>query len=233
MKLNSQSPEPIVGAGSTVVVHSIFQTIQGEGPFAGVPAVFVRLAGCNLQCPLCDTEYTSRRTPLSPAIILAYIVESIYPQPPLVVITGGEPLRQPIGPLCELLLRNGYTVQVETNGTLYRADMPYEHPNFYVVCSPKTHMVNRDLLPYIKAFKYVATAGSLDPVDGLPTQALEHPRKRNLFRAPKNHPAQIFLQPVDEQDEVKNAQNVHAVVRACIQHNHRLCLQIHKLTGLE
>ena len=42
-------------------VHSIFYTIQGEGPFCGTPAVFIRLAGCNLQCPSCDTNYTSKR----------------------------------------------------------------------------------------------------------------------------------------------------------------------------
>ena len=45
----------------TLEVHSIFKTIQGEGPFCGTPAVFIRLAGCNLQCPWCDTclLYTS------------------------------------------------------------------------------------------------------------------------------------------------------------------------------
>ena len=40
----------------TLQVHSIFKTIQGEGPFCGTPCVFVRLAGCNLQCPACDTD---------------------------------------------------------------------------------------------------------------------------------------------------------------------------------
>ena len=54
-------------------VHSIFNTIQGEGPLAGKPAVFVRLAGCNLQCVQCDTDYTSKEEKLSPPAIVERI----------------------------------------------------------------------------------------------------------------------------------------------------------------
>jgi len=107
-------------------VHSIFYTIQGEGPFCGTPAVFVRLAGCNLQCPSCDTDYTSKRTRMTAeeicdrvrwAIVNSEIAgmtvaESLSaisddPNDPasqtinffkgLVVITGGEPSRQATG----------------------------------------------------------------------------------------------------------------------------------------
>src|SRR3954467_9071958 len=45
--------------GNSLSIHSIFYTLQGEGPYSGCPAVFMRLAGCNLQCPGCDTDYTS------------------------------------------------------------------------------------------------------------------------------------------------------------------------------
>ena len=54
MKTNTQEPEKI-DRDRHLDVHSIFHTIQGEGPYCGHPAVFIRLAGCNLQCPGCDT----------------------------------------------------------------------------------------------------------------------------------------------------------------------------------
>ena len=57
-------------ADGLLSLHSIFHTIQGEGPFCGTPSVFVRLAGCNLQCPACDTDYTQGRRAASAQEIL-------------------------------------------------------------------------------------------------------------------------------------------------------------------
>ncbi len=97
----------------TLDVHSLFYTIQGEGPHCGKPAIFVRLYGCNLQCPGCDTDYTSTKKPMSVAVLRAAIdalKEDEQPDAPkpIVVITGGEPFRQNITPLCIALLRGGY-----------------------------------------------------------------------------------------------------------------------------
>jgi len=74
-------------------VVKVWSTIQGEGPFTGTPAVFVRLAGCNLQCPLCDTNYTTNRK-LRSAEEVADLVQSEHSKTSLVVLTGGEPFRQ-------------------------------------------------------------------------------------------------------------------------------------------
>lgn len=233
--LNQQAPEKQVrdADGSVLAVNSVFSTLQGEGPLVGTPAIFIRLAGCNLQCPLCDTEYTQRGLFNIAEIIhtAAHAHPSDSKRPALAVITGGEPFRQPITKLVEALLVYGYTVQIETNGTLFQP-LPFEHPRLIVVCSPKAGHVNKKLLPHIKAFKYVGTKASLSYMDGLPTSALDHPCNPVLFRPDAHHPAEIFLQPVDEQDEAANIENLRAVVDSCQRFGYRLCLQVHKLINL-
>lgn len=240
MQHNQQPAEKrIVSSGLELAVNSIFHTIQGEGPFAGSPAVFIRLAGCNLQCPLCDTEYTSRET-----VHVLKIVSRVrsykpkgFAQPNLVVITGGEPFRQSIGPLILALLHEGFLVQIETNGTIYQHGVPYTDPRLTIVCSPKAGKINADLMPHIRAFKYVANVESLEgSVDGLPSHALEHPNGKGLARPSANWQGDIYLQPVDEKDERrggKNDKNLTAVVHSCQKYGHRLCLQIHKIIGVD
>lgn len=244
MNINQQQPEKQDRReDGSVVVHSIFYTIQGEGPFAGDPAVFVRLAGCNLQCPACDTEYTSNRLRMNPDHVFREVctqlreVVSWLPRfafaGTLVVITGGEPFRQNIQPLVAYLLSRDLRVQIETNGTLYPGDaFPFYHPNLRVVCSPKTSVVHKKLVPHVDAFKYVATGSSIME-DGLPRHALEHPNGGQLFRPPADWGGTIYLQPVDEQNEAKNAYNRAAVIASCMRHGYRLCLQLHKIIGLD
>ncbi len=229
------------GNGLFLAVNSIFYTIQGEGPFAGSPAVFVRLAGCNLQCPMCDTEYTSRQQMAWPVIIRKIREELGFPKEDrnyypgkgvLVVITGGEPFRQNLDPLVFNLLERGFKVQIETNGTLY-CDLPFYDPNLTIVCSPKAGAINKKLAPHINALKYVATVDSLvNSPDGLPTHALEHPNGGMLARPPQGFAGQIYLQPVDEQDNEVNGSNLAAVVKSCMDHGYRLCLQVHKIIGV-
>ena len=98
-------------------VCEIFKSIQGESTWAGYPCVFVRLAGCNLDCDYCDSPYAREEGEDIPihdivATVMAY-------ECPLVEITGGEPLIQPAAPaLADQLLIRGKTVLVETNGSL-------------------------------------------------------------------------------------------------------------------
>jgi 7-carboxy-7-deazaguanine synthase len=244
MQLNTQTPElPVRGDGRLLAVHSIFYTIQGEGPFTGEPAVFVRLAGCNLQCPMCDTEYTEGREVLDVQTVCDRVQAALlnpevraHLRPPcgLVVITGGEPMRQHLGMLTHRLTDTyGFRVQIETNGSLFAADVNYVDPRVTVVCSPKMHVVHRLLEPHIAAFKYVATRDSLNPVDGLPDVALGLKLAHTLYRPPNTFPRErIFLQPVDEQDAQRNADNLTAVVESCLKHGYRLCMQTHKIIGV-
>lgn len=99
-----------------LIVNEIFYSIQGESLHAGLPCVFVRLTGCNLRCAYCDTRYAyTAGTEMALTAILDRV--SAYPCR-LVEITGGEPLYQQETPdLVRLLINQGYTVLLETNGS--------------------------------------------------------------------------------------------------------------------
>ncbi len=109
--------------GESLALCELFESIAGESSLAGLPAVFIRLAGCNLRCAWCDTRHSWE--PGRP-IGLAHLFERVAGRrPQLVVITGGEPLTQPQTPaLCRRLLAAGKRVQVETNGSLSIAGLP-------------------------------------------------------------------------------------------------------------
>jgi 7-carboxy-7-deazaguanine synthase len=235
--LNTQAIEKSEhSADGTLDVHSIFYTIQGEGPFTGQPAIFIRLAGCNLQCPGCDTDYTSTRKRMSVAILRAAVDElKNDEQPdaprPLVVVTGGEPFRQNITHICLSLLRGGYSVQVETNGTL--PPSPNLDPAVSIVCSPKTGKINEVLGQRITALKYVVKSGLVVPRDGLPIRALDHTCTPSVAKPPQGFKGPIYIQPMDEGRADLNRKNMEAAKRSCLEHGHTLQMQIHKMIGVE
>src|SRR5271156_6533106 len=115
-----------------MVVTEIFRSIQGEGTRAGLPCVFVRLTGCNLRCVWCDTAYAFHGGEKKTLEEVMTRVRALAAQPAtnghapeqsseraidLVEITGGEPLLQPEAvALAAGLLREGYTVMIETSG---------------------------------------------------------------------------------------------------------------------
>src|ERR1700728_3800930 len=110
-------------------ITEIFKSIQGEGPRAGLPCIFVRLTACNLRCVWCDTAYAFHGgTKRSVGDVLA-AVDGLAGQGvgrvPLVEITGGEPLLQKETPvLAEKLLAAGYTVMIETSGERFVGTLP-------------------------------------------------------------------------------------------------------------
>ena len=143
----------------TLKIAEIFASIQGEGLRQGEPTIFVRLAGCNLRCPFCDTKraWTGGRE-TSIARIAARVARLQKSRPAeWIVLTGGEPLLQDVGPLVRLFKDAGHSsvdfshgrvrrnltpgqcpgprppkIQIETNGIFYRR-LPI---NWYTV-SPK------------------------------------------------------------------------------------------------
>lgn len=239
MQLNRQPIEKLARTdGQSLDVHSIFPTIQGEGPFCGVPCVFVRLAGCNLQCPFCDTEYTEGRRFMTVEEILQEVV-SLHPQGQgLVVITGGEPFRQNLSVFFDALITNDFYVQVETNGSLpptdysYSVRTEYKH-GVYVVCSPKSGKVHHKTSMISCCFKYVVAHGSVRQEDGLPLQALGHTANPYVARPPMPYDRPIYVQPMDAKDESENRRNIKAALDSCMRFGYTLQLQIHKIIGVE
>ena len=216
---------PKKGDGSSLDVHKIFPTFQGEGPFVGHRAVFVRLSGCNLACEFCDTEFDSFNE-MTIEEITNQVTKLCQDEQGkrvcnLVVITGGEPFRQPIEKFCQKLIDNGLTVQIETNGLIYR-DLPKA---VKIVCSPKNNgkgyqAIRPDLLARIDALKFLISANNHN-YQQVP-QIGQH-----QFNIP------VYVQPMDEYDKKKNLQNRQLTLDIASKYGYILCLQTHKFWDIE
>lgn len=191
-------------------VNEIFYSLQGEGYHSGEAAVFVRLSGCNLRCPFCDTAHEGGEA-MDEAEVVAEV--SKYPAR-LVVVTGGEPSLQLTATLVEALHAAGRRVAVETNGTrLLPSNVDW------VTLSPKDAYVGRQAVPVL------TRADELKVVfDG------EHePAAYETIEV-----AHRFLQPMDCGDPVRNARITAAAVDYIGRHPQwRLSLQIHKMINIK
>jgi organic radical activating enzyme len=95
----------------------IFYSVQGEGTWTGTPAVFVRLAGCNLSCAFCDTDYALKWIASVDDVVARVRAEG--GDCPMVIVTGGEPLAQrETIELIDALRADGRRVHIESNGTI-------------------------------------------------------------------------------------------------------------------
>jgi len=212
--------------GDFLDIQEIFPTLQGEGPFVGQGAVFIRLGGCNLKCNFCDTEFDSFKNS-SLSEILQKVVEFSKNSKQkivrkLVVITGGEPMRQPIEKLCKELILLNFLVQIETNGTIFR-ELPHQ---VKIICSPKIsnhkyHVLRPDILAKIEALKFIISANDKDYFDiGEVGQS-------------SREEVSIYIQPMDEYDEKKNQKNLQRCLNLCMENGYFLSLQTHKIVGLK
>jgi organic radical activating enzyme len=113
----------------------IFYSLQGEGTWTGTPAVFVRLAGCNLSCAFCDTDYALKFLASVDEVVAE--VRRIGDGAQTVILTGGEPLAQRETPaLIAALQADGRRVHIESNGTL-TTDLP---EGVWLTVSPKERL---------------------------------------------------------------------------------------------
>jgi 7-carboxy-7-deazaguanine synthase len=113
-------------------LSEIFYSVQGEGLWSGTPAIFVRLAGCNLACDFCDTDYSLKF--LAGVDDVVARVRDEGGDCPMVILTGGEPLAQSeASALIAALRADGRRVHIESNGTIF-AELP---DDVWLCVSPK------------------------------------------------------------------------------------------------
>lgn len=215
-----------------VGIHEIFLTLQGEGRHAGRPAVFVRLAGCNLWsgrddkrakgrgvCSMwCDTDFSLKRRMSSGDVVSE--VRRLAGDVRFVVITGGEPMLQlrRSSEWVGVLRRKGFEVAVETNGTVSVPAGVVDH----VCVSPKGlkaspgfgHLKQR-------AGDDLKVVAPLD--DGLTWQDVE--ALSAGFGA-------VYVQPRDTQDAEQNKEAMRVAIEAASSRGWLVSLQTHKLAGL-
>lgn len=184
-------------ADDKLLITSIFLTLQGEGPFRGMPAVFVRFAKCNLQCGWCDTFFDAGDW-LTVEQIQNKIDELIDKQynntdksDIVLVVTGGEPMLQKnIVDLLEWGNKYFYATQIESNGTLLQ-DIPKQT---YLVVSPKCLERKGKPIKYLEipekvkeradCFKFVMSADQSSPYSSIPDYALNS--EKQVFVSPMN-----------------------------------------------
>ena len=203
-------------ADGKLLVTSVFMTLQGEGPYRGEPAVFVRLAMCNLACSFCDTYFNSGDwyTPEEllgkiDAVITEYFDykvpgwatyfaddgEIVIPRKMGLVITGGEPMLQDaLVPFLALAQDEFTWNQIESNGTQYQ-QLPISTT---LIVSPKCSEKNGKAVKYLEpnhkvldradCLKFVMSADSDSPYNTVPAWALNW---RDTYEKP------IFVSPMN------------------------------------
>lgn len=197
-------------------ILEIFNSIQGEGNFMGIPCTFVRTAGCSLRCSFCDTKasWGSDKADLEIKDIVAACTK------PFVVITGGEPTEQAeeLKVLIRALHAQDKFVAIESNGT-------YEHYDGlgadWVTVSPKAAAMYCLFTAGVNELKYVVTKDFDDKV------AINE-ATRAAFKG------YIWLQPCDYHDEILNRQMYQKVMNIVhTDYRLRAGIQLHKIYGVE
>lgn len=221
-----------------LAVNEVFETIQGEGVYTGVAAIFLRLQGCPVGCPWCDTQHTwnkdiNDKIPLTQLILTSgdspvwteLSVEDIlnlFKQQGFtarhVVITGGEPCMYDLTELTNRLHEEGYQTQIETSGTF----AVKTNANTWVTVSPKLDMpggyeVRSDAMARANEIKHpIAMQKHIDALDEL------------LERCPVKPGTTICLQPISQRPRA-----TELAIKVCRERNWRLSVQLHKYLAIE
>lgn len=205
-----------------LLVASIFFTIQGEGPYAGSPAIFLRLAKCHLACSFCDTYFETGtwmtqeeiiaaiRKLLDDNVVSARMLPAGYDRPynVILVITGGEPLLQSaaLNKIYPKIIRHDYgrysikLVQVETTGSLpFLAGNTYPYYVVTYVASPKKTASGKWLkVNPLPTFSNVQLHLKI-PVSADPESPYhEVPRIEDVYKGRPGSISGVYLTPINE-----------------------------------
>lgn len=196
-----------------LIVKEIFYSLQGEGGQTGLPMVFVRLSGCNLSCPYCDTDF-EEGTPMS----MEAIAQAIASYPTRNILwTGGEPTLQLTEEIIAHFHQLGYRQSIETNGT-----RPVPLGIDYITCSPKPEALatlNHNFPSGVNEWRFPFGAGAPLPpaISTLPS-------------------AQYYcLSPIYTEETISQPPQTLGDCIDYIKQNPqwRLSIQLHKLIGIE
>lgn len=200
---------PPVSSENKYKVYEIFYSLEGEATFAGAPAVFIRLSGCQMHCPWCDTKKAQQtRFRLTAKQILEKVKTYGCKT---VVITGGEPTEQNLQPLFKILHKNHFEIHLETNGSI---DTDVSLVDWCTV-SPKL-FVNQNMFKKANTIKLVTDKNTtLDEILSLQKFA----NKKALF----------FLQPKSNSKE--NTKKCLEIIKKYPVL--RLSMQLHKLIKIK
>lgn len=190
-----------------LLINEIFYSLQGEGRRAGEPSIFVRLAGCDLACGFCDTEFTSGKT-LDPQELHALLLK--HPAR-WIVWTGGEPCLQLTSGHVHYFKGLGYKQAIETNGN----HRPPDGLDWTCV-SPKVaeHVLIKNFPTGVNELRYVRHAGQLAAPE--PSVTADH----------------YFLSPMFKGNQPDRA-NIEHCTRLCLENPRwSLSLQTHKLLNI-
>ena len=238
----------------TIYVTSIFRTIQGEGPFAGRPAIFVRLAGCNFgskqnACSGCDTSFQLATAVQYLPCELIEAIDLIKEEQDIIVYTGGEPTLQLL--LLDVMAHYScsWTVQqIETNGTqpkFFKALQNRRDVDLHVCVSPKALIkANRyaELSPIVleqaNSIKFVVTADENSAHHTVPTWALALPIAVEVYVSPMavySKPYSGEVSSIWDEDLVNREAtktNYAYAAKYALANNLRLSLQTHLFVGI-
>ncbi|HMB89965.1 MAG TPA: hypothetical protein VKP65_03905 [Rhodothermales bacterium] len=231
----------------TYRVKAIWKTLQGEGLFAGRPAVFVRFVGCNMwtgyaadrerdairtgaDCPRwCDTEFTKEGSHAYAAAELAIQMQGVGDDVRFCVLTGGEPLLQVDAALIHALHEAGFQVAIETNGTVRLQDACWddEHEAIigpdWIVCSPKLPE-DQLTLEYFDELKLVVP-------DYLPDTYATFAERQRVHEVGGHRVPLRWLQPEDG-PRLQEATQL-AIDTALAHPSWRVSVQTHKVLDVE
>lgn len=215
-------------------VHEVFYTLQGEGPYSGRCATFVRLSGCNLRCWFCDTQWNDDTDPWCSPLQLVHEIDRVTPEHcHLLVLTGGEPMRQRLGPFLREFWKTGHErwwIQVETAGTLWQDELDdsrsWPQGQLKFVVSPKAGL-DPKMKERADYFKYIIRHGDLT----LPKWSTQREDQAIPVALPRPG-APVYLSPCDEEDPEKNRLNREAVRDLALKFGWIAGVQLHKLIGV-